>query len=306
MPRHITILFPGQGSQSIGMLKRYPKDILVSYEKNINHLLGYNLVDIINNGPIDELNKTSITQPAILLTSYLEFKNICQKLDIKPDILCGHSLGEYTALVASKSISLEDGITLVHKRGALMERCKKGTMCAILNVDIDIISKTCKYIENKFNTVVAPANINSPKQIVISGTTLGVNEAVNHLIDSGHKKCIKLSVSVASHSRLMDEISQNFKDELDKINFNEPIYKVIHNVDSKSSEDIYDLKEKLLNQLISPVLWTNIMNYINKFNGIVIECGPNKILTGIAKSNGIKNIFSTSSENFIDEIKEVL
>ena len=104
----------------------------------------------------------------------------------------------------------------------------------------------------------------------------------------------------------MDEISQNFKDELDKINFNEPIYKVIHNVDSKSSEDIYDLKEKLLNQLISPVLWTNIMNYINKFNGIVIECGPNKILTGIAKSNGIKNIFSTSSENFIDEIKEVL
>ena len=306
MPRHISILFPGQGSQCLGMLNSHSNDALHYLEKDINNMLGYNLVDVINNGPIDLLNKTSVTQPAILLTSFLEFKNILQKLDIKPNILCGHSLGEYTALVAANSISLEDAILLVQKRGILMEKCKKGSMCAILNVDKDIISKTCKQIENKFNTIVAPANINSPKQIVISGTTIGVNQVVKHLTQIGYKKCIKLNVSVASHSRLMDEISKDFRDELNEIDFNEPNCEVIHNVDNKSSSDIFDLKEKLLNQLTCPVQWTNTMNYIKKFNGIVIECGPNKILTGIAKSNGIKNIFSTSSKNFIDEIKEVL
>ena len=125
MPRHISILFPGQGSQSLGMLNHHSTDLLKSYEEEINNLLGFNIIDVINNGPIEDLNKTSITQPAILLASILDFKNISNKLGLIPDILCGHSLGEYSAMVAANAISLQEGLLLVHKRGKLMEKCQK-------------------------------------------------------------------------------------------------------------------------------------------------------------------------------------
>ena len=169
MPRHISILFPGQGSQSLGMLNNHSINLLNSYEKDITNMLGFNLLDIIENGPVEDLNRTSVTQPAILLSSILDFYHISKELDLKLNLLCGHSLGEYSALVAANSISLLEGISLVHKRGKLMEKCPKGAMCAVLNTDIKIIRDICVEVEKDINTIVAPANLNSPNQIVISG-----------------------------------------------------------------------------------------------------------------------------------------
>ena len=188
MPRHISILFPGQGSQSLGMLNHHSRDLLKSYEEEINNLLGFNIIDVINNGPIEDLNKTSITQPAILLASILDFKNISNKLGLIPDILCGHSLGEYSAMVAANAISLQEGLSLVHKRGKLMEKCPNGSMCAVLNVDLDVINEICSKVEDEIKTIVTPANLNSPKQIVVSGTEEGVDEVINRLKDCGYNK----------------------------------------------------------------------------------------------------------------------
>ena len=306
MPRHISILFPGQGSQSLGMLNHHSTDLLKSYEEEINNLLGFNIIDVINNGPIEDLNKTSITQPAILLASILDFKNISNKLGLIPDILCGHSLGEYSAMVAANAISLQEGLSLVHKRGKLMEKCPNGSMCAVLNVDLDVINEICSKVEDEIKTIVTPANLNSPKQIVVSGTEEGVDEVINRLKDCGYNKCIKLKVSVAAHSKVMSITLDQFENELNNINFSLPEYSIIQNVNNKIPKNIDNLKENLLNQLVMPVQWINTMKQIKKYDGIVIECGPNKVLSGLAKANGIENVYSTSSEDFFDKIKEEL
>ena len=306
MPRHISILFPGQGSQSLGMLNHHSTDLLKSYEEEVNNLLGFNIIDVINNGSIEDLNKTSITQPAILLASILDFKNISNKLGLIPDILCGHSLGEYSAMVAANAISLQEGLSLVHKRGKLMEKCPNGSMCAVLNVDLDVINEICSKVEDEIKTIVTPANLNSPKQIVVSGTEEGVDEVINRLKDCGYNKCIKLKVSVAAHSKVMSITLDQFENELNNINFSLPEYSIIQNVNNKIPNNIDNLKENLLSQLVMPVQWINTMKQIKKYDGIVIECGPNKVLSGLAKANGIENVYSTSSEDFFDKIKEEL
>ena len=306
MPRHISIIFPGQGSQALGMLNHLSSNDINPYKEIISNSLDIDLLDIISNGPEDELNKTSITQPAILLTSFIQFKELKKKYNINPDILCGHSLGEYTSLVASESLSLSDALSLVHKRGHLMEKCPQGSMCAVLNTDLDVISKICKRVEQETNNIVSPANLNSPKQTVISGTNEGVDLAIKYLKDNGHKKCIKLNVSVASHSKVMNSTIEEFKKELDKINISMPKSNIIQNVNNRAPKNIDDLKENLLNQLIYPVQWSNTMKSINKYNGIIIECGPSKVLSGIAKSNDINNVYSTSSETFMEDIKGIL
>tara|TARA_B100001769_G_C22010191_1_gene542864 strand:- start:108 stop:1028 length:921 start_codon:yes stop_codon:yes gene_type:complete len=306
MPRHISIIFPGQGSQSLGMLDHFSNKSIDEYKDTISNSLDIDLLNIISNGPKEELNKTSITQPAILLTSFIQFKELKKKFNINPNTICGHSLGEYTSLVASESLSLGDALSLVHKRGLLMERCVQGSMCAVLNTDLDVISKICKRVEQETNNIVSPANLNSPNQTVISGTNEGVDLAIKYLKDNGHKKCIKLTVSVASHSRVMSNTIGEFKKELDKINFSMPNCEIIQNVNNKSPKNIVDLKINLLNQLIHPVQWSNTMKSISNYNGIIIECGPNKVLSGIAKSNNINNVYSTSSERFMEDIKGIL
>ena len=306
MPRHISIIFPGQGSQSLGMLDQFSNKSIDEYKDTISNSLDIDLLNIISNGPKEELNKTSITQPAILLTSFIQFKELKKKFNINPSTICGHSLGEYTSLVASESLSLGDALSLVHKRGLLMERCVQGSMCAVLNTDLDVISKICNRVEQETNNIVSPANLNSPNQTVISGTNEGVDLAIKYLKDNGHKKCIKLTVSVASHSRVMSNTIGEFKKELDKINFSMPNCEIIQNVNNKSPKNIVDLKKNLLNQLIHPVQWSNTMKSISNYNGIIIECGPNKVLSGIAKSNNINNVYSTSSERFMEDIKGIL
>ena len=307
MPRHISIVFPGQGSQSLGMLDSLPSDLVNKYKDDVIEALNFDLIDLITNGSNDDLNKTSVTQPAVLLTSFLYYEYISELLDIKPELLCGHSLGEYTALLVGGTLRLKDALSLVHKRGLLMETAESGSMYAILNVDINLINEICLKISNETNSIVAPANINSPNQVVISGNAEAVNLVISNLKEQNHKKNIKLNVTVPSHCKLMSEPASKFTKVLDKVSLQLPKYKVIHNINSEIASSIEELKLYLINQLTHPVKWVDTMNYIKKFNGVIIECGPGKVLSGLAKGNNINdNVYSTSSSNFIEEIEKAI
>ena len=222
MPRHISLIFPGQGSQSLGMLNSFSEDELDNVTKISKEVLDIDIIDCIKNGPEVELNKTSITQPALLISSHLYFKKFLDLFDITPNLLAGHSLGEYSALLASNSIKIDDAISLVHKRGKCMENSQKGSMFAILNLDLNEINKICKAVEQETGQVISPANINSPNQVVIAGSDEAAMIAAYKCKEAGAKRCIQLKVSVASHCNLMDEAANIFKKELDEYKFNTP------------------------------------------------------------------------------------
>jgi len=241
-----------------------------------------------------------------VLQLHLYYKKFLDLFDITPNLLAGHSLGEYSALLASNSIKIDDAISLVHKRGKCMENSQKGSMFAILNLGLNEINQICKAVEQETGQVISPANINSPNQVVIAGSDEAATIAANKCKEAGAKRCIQLKVSVASHCNLMDEAASIFKKELDKCMFNMPKISVIHNVDAKIEEDIANIPKKLLDQLTLPVQWTKTMEYIKSFDGVVIECGPGKVLSGLAKTNGLDNILSMSSETFEDDLKGLL
>lgn len=306
MPRHITVAFPGQGSQFVGMLDHLPEGFINNFKDDIRESLEFDILDIIKNGSEEKLNKTSITQPAILLTSYLEYKFMLDKLNIEPDLLCGHSLGEYTALVAAQAITLRDALRVVHKRGLYMEESLSGSMFAILNTDMKIIDDCCQKASFKSNKIVSPANINSSKQVVIAGEDEAVELAIEYLKNNGAKKCIRLNVSVPSHCELMYEAAIKLSTILDEIKINNCEYELIHNLDAKKSNDFSSIKNKLILQLTKPVQWSDIMTHVKTKNGIFIECGPKNILSGLAKANDIDNIYTTSSSTFISDMGKIL
>ena len=305
MPRHITIAFPGQGSQYLGMLNDLPVNLINVFKDQVFEALDFDLIDIINNGPEENFNKTSVTQPAILLASFLEYKSITEKLHIEPDLVCGHSLGEYTALLAAESLTLQDALNLVNKRGSFMEDSPKGSMYAILNTDFELVEKCCLMATSELDKISAPANINSNNQVVISGDIDAVELSVKYLKERG-SKCVKLNVSVASHCKLMNKAAKNFKNILNDVYISDPKYNLINNFDAKLITNSSEIKEKLYKQLINPVQWVNIMKHVKDHDGIFIECGPKKVLSGLAKANDIDNIYSTSSVDFINEIKKIL
>ena len=228
------------------------------------------------------------------------------KLNIEPDLLCGHSLGEYTALVAAQALTLRDALRVVHKRGLYMEESLSGSMFAILNTDMKIIDDCCQKASSKSNKIVSPANINSSKQVVISGEDEAVELAIEYLKNNGAKKCIRLNVSVPSHCELMYEAATKLSTILDKIKINNCEYELIHNLDAKKSNDFSSIKNKLILQLTKPVQWSDIMTHVKTKNGIFIECGPKNILSGLAKANDIDNIYTTSSSTFISEMGKIL
>jgi [acyl-carrier-protein] S-malonyltransferase len=304
MPRHISLVFPGQGSQSVGMLNDFCHDDIASIKPALTEL-PFDLIDIIQNDPEDLLKKTSITQPALLATSYLHYKKFLSLTHTLPDIIAGHSLGEYSALVAADSIKLKDAISLVHKRGLFMESSEKGSMFAILNLDLSFVIDICNEVSIATGLVVSPANINSPNQIVIAGNEEAAVIAADRCKDKGAKRCIKLKVGAASHCMLMKAASESLLAELRSIHFNEPSIPIIHNYDASIESSSINLVDKLTSQLTYPVKWIDTMNLIKEFNGIVIECGPGKVLSGLAKANGLDNILSTSSNNFKEEFYEL-
>jgi len=304
MTRPISLLFPGQGSQATGMLSQ---DLISTYKDIIDeasNLTKIDFISLINNDPENCLNKTSFTQPALLLTSYLYFLKFKSIVNINPTYMAGHSLGEYSALVASDSIDFFDALELVHKRGLLMESAPKGLMAAIMGLELSNLKDICSSVQTQLESIVSCANLNSHSQTVIAGSELAVNRVCSIAKESGAKRAIVLNVSVASHCELMNEPASLFSDYLDKTNITIPSTNVIHNYSAETSRNESEIKKNLVNQLTSSVKWFETMDEIKKNDSIVIECGPGKVLQGLAKSNGISDILSITTDDFESKLKD--
>jgi len=305
MPRHISLLFPGQGSQSLGMLSSFNSEDLDFISSASKETLSFDLLDLIQSGPDDKLNQTSFTQPALLATSYLYYKKFLSITELTPNIMAGHSLGEYSALVASGSIDFRTALNLVYKRGLFMEKSDVGSMFAILNLNIETIYSICDEVRDTLDEIVAPANINSANQVVIAGSHEAVALAAKKCKVAGAKRTIQLKVSVASHCNLMQSASILLSEEMKNIKFNNPTIPIIHNVDALEGNNDDDIAQKLTDQLIKPVQWLKTMEKINMLDGIVVECGPGRVLSGLAKTNGLSNILTMSSDNFKDNFNNI-
>lgn len=269
-------VFPGQGSQSIGMGNELPNQEI--FDK-ANEILGFNLKKLCSDGPDESLKATQNAQPAILTVSYMQY--LLQ--EDKPDLVAGHSLGEYSALVAAGVIKFEDAVKLVNIRGKLMEEAVprgKGAMAAILGMSVEDI----KSVFNEVGGEIQVANYNCPGQIVISGETEAINKCCQYITKNLSKKAIPLAVSGPFHSTLMKPAADKFAEYLDEIELNEPKIPVIMNVTADYLKSASDVKELLIKQLFSSVLWQqSIEKMINEGADDFIEVGPGKVLSGLIK-----------------------
>lgn len=303
MSKHISVVFPGQGSQSQGMTDIFSPDEI----NNIGYInpFDFDLLDIINHDE-EKLNKSYYTQPALVLTSLLYYQRLKNILPNQPNILAGHSLGEYSALVASNAIDLHSALKLVYKRGKFMSESKNGSMMAVMGATLENILNVCDQINKEENENISAANLNSPNQIVLGGLESSVDIAAIKLKELGAKRCIKLKVATASHCKLLDDASKKLENELNLTEFIEPEIDVIQNINASISLDTIHIKQNLVNQLTNPVQWIDTMNQINQHQGIIIECGPGKVLSGLAKANGCENILTMSSPSFEDDLRNML
>ncbi|HEV2613279.1 MAG TPA: ACP S-malonyltransferase [Gammaproteobacteria bacterium] len=300
MTKKIAVVFPGQGSQSIGMLNKfmliYP-DIISDVFNTASEILKYNLLNIITDGPVEKLNQTEITQPALLTASVALWKLWQTKSDINPVVLAGHSLGEYSALVCSGVLRFEDAVMCVANRGKYMQEAVpegKGAMAAIIGLSSEVIDEICQ--KSSQGQVVSAANINSPGQIVIAGDVDAVERVMAAAKQSGAKLIKKLDVSVPSHCALMNSAADKLKILLESIAFHQPKIPVIQNTTASATNSIADIKSALFQQLSQPVRWVeSVENMVRDFvPDIIIECGPGKVLAGLNKR--IVNIPTISIE----------
>ena len=304
----VAIVFPGQGSQHLNMLSQGAiLDIASSSEYShlvelCSDLVSLDFIDLVENGPEDSLNKTSITQPILLLTSFFHYQNLVNQTSVDPLIFAGHSLGEYSALVAANSLGIEDGLKLVRKRGLLMEEAPSGSMAAILGLDFLSIEEICEQVSIDQSMQVQCANLNSPSQTVISGAIEAVAKAQELCLVAGAKRAITLKVSIASHSPLMESIQDEYHAFLSTIELKVPNVSVLHNVNNSICAIPDEIKNLLVQQLYSPVQWVNICKEISALCLPVIECGPSKVLGGLFKANGVNDYFSTADSNFYEKI----
>jgi [acyl-carrier-protein] S-malonyltransferase len=302
------LAFPGQGSQRLSMLSDGGiSDLALSQEFShalecCSDLISHDAFKLIEEGPEELLNQTSITQPLLVLCSYLHFNKLINSINVTPAYLAGHSLGEYSALVAGNSITIIEALKLVRKRGELMELAPNGSMSAIMGLEKDIVAEICATASHGPDSHVQCANLNSPMQTVISGHDDAVERAQVLCSSKGAKRSIKLKVSIASHSMLMQDAANEFQQSLNDIEFNMPDTKIIHNVSVDSVSLPQDIPALLVSQLHSPVRWVETCNFIATKNLPIIECGPGKVLSGLFKANKLENYFSSSDIEFYEKI----
>jgi [acyl-carrier-protein] S-malonyltransferase len=276
-------VFPGQGAQFVGMGKdlydKYPKAKEL-FEK-ANSILGFRITDLMFSGTDEDLKQTKVTQPAIFLHSTILASVL--NGNFKPEMVAGHSLGEFSALVANKTLSLEDGLILVSKRAIAMQKaCEKtpSTMAAIIGAEDKVVEEVCASIIE----VVVPANYNSPGQIVISGSNEGIDKAIEELKNKGVRRAIKLSVGGAFHSPLMEPARLELEEAIRSTIFSKPVCPVYQNVNAKPSSDPETIKANLVAQLTSPVRWTqSVINMIADGATSFTEVGPGSVLQGLVK-----------------------
>ena len=284
---NLAIVFPGQGSQHVGMMNNIiSSDPEIQKKFNTaSEILGYNILDVISEGPKEKLNQTEITQPAILLTSYALWLVWKKKSKLTPTVLAGHSLGEYTALLCAGVISFEEAVSLVSERGKSMQRSVPsdvGAMAAILGLNDNVLEKICT--DTSKDEIVSVANYNSPGQIVISGHKNAVEAVINMAKEAGAKKSILLPVSVPSHCMLMKKAADEFSQLLSNITFKDPEIPILQNVDAKIKMRADEIKPILVEQLYKPVRWVDSIKEINLLGVTkIIECGPGKVLCGLIK-----------------------
>lgn len=290
-------VFPGQGSQSVGMFADFmDNEIVAKTYEEANAALGYDLKDITLNGPESELNKTEVTQPAILTASVAAYR-VLEAKGFKPAAVAGHSLGEYSALVAAGVISFADAVKLVRLRGKAMQEAVPagvGAMAAVLGLEDQVIVDVCNEVSTE-NDKVWAANFNTPGQVVISGNKGAVDRALEQFTAKGAKRVVPLAVSAPSHCPLMQKAANALKEELSKIQINDASIPVYVNVLAKPLTKKEEIIDALVKQLTMPVRWVETVNQL-KEDGVeaLIEVGPNKVLCGlnrrIDKTLGSANI----------------
>jgi len=275
-------VFPGQGAQFPGMgkdLYENSAEAKALFEK-ANDILGFNITDIMFEGEVDDLKQTKVTQPAIFLHSVLLAKTL---EDFAPDMVAGHSLGEFSALVANGTLNFEDGLKLVAQRAMAMQKAceiEPSTMAAIVGLEDDVVEAVCAEIDD----VVVPANYNCPGQLVISGSEAGIDKACEILTEKGAKRALKLVVGGAFHSPFMEPAREELAAAIEATTFNTPVCPVYQNVDAKPVSDPAVIKENLIAQLTAPVKWTQIVqNMITDGATSFTEVGPGKVLQGLVK-----------------------
>jgi [acyl-carrier-protein] S-malonyltransferase len=280
-------VFPGQGSQSVGMLAELAElhPIVRETFHEAADGAGVDLWALSQAGPEEQLNRTEYTQPALLAAGVAVWRAWLQQGGPKPSVLAGHSLGEYSALVAAEAISLRDAAHLVRIRGQLMQDAAPtgtGAMAAVLGADDALVQRICEQASE--SQVVVPANFNSPGQIVIGGDAAAVDRALALLAQAGVRKAVKLAVSVPSHTPLMREAGNRLSETMAGLAWNAPAIPVVQNVDAEVHDGVQAIRDALVRQLYLPVQWTACMQALAA-RGVtrIAECGPGKVLAGLAK-----------------------
>ena len=286
MQNNLAFVFPGQGSQSLAMLADFAEnEVVQSTFAEASAALGYNLWHLVQQGPVEKLNQTNFTQPALLTASVAIWRVWHANSSTTPKLLAGHSLGEYSALVCAGVLSLADAVKLVEKRGEFMQASVPegvGAMAAIIGLDDKIIIDACAKAAN--DQVVSAVNFNSPGQVVIAGHKAAVERAGILCKAAGAKRVLPLPVSVPSHCALMKDAAEKLAEEFNNVSFNEPTIPVVNNVDVATENSVEAIKIALIKQLYSPVRWTETIQYLAQQGiEIAIEAGPGKVLQGLLK-----------------------
>ena len=310
--KKFAMVFPGQGSQTVGMLAELAGDYPIVQEtfKQASEVLGYDLWQLVQEGPAEELNKTWQTQPALLTASVAVYRVWQQKYPaLKPEVMAGHSLGEYSALVCAGVLDFQDAVKLVELRGKLMQQAVPegtGAMYAIIGLDNDAIINACKQAEQ--GKVVSAVNFNSPGQVVIAGAKAAVERAAALCKEAGAKRALPLAVSVPSHCALMKPAADQLSVSLESITLKEAGVSVLNNVDVKNEIEADAIRNALVRQLYSPVRWTETVEKMAQ-NGVevLVEVGPGKVLNGLTKRivDSLQAV-SVNDVKSLDSVEEVL
>lgn len=288
-------VFPGQGSQFVGMGKDLYDNSALAKElfDRANKILGFDITSLMFSGTDDDLKQTKVTQPAVFLHSVIMAKVLGDKF--KPDMTAGHSLGEFSALVAAGALSFDDGLTLVSKRAQAMQKAcelNPSTMAAIIGMEDAVIEQVCSEIEG-----IVPANYNCPGQLVISGTNEGIDKAIARFTEMGAKRALKLSVSGGFHSPMMEPARAELEKAINEVSFSAPVCPVYQNVTASPVTDPAEIKKNLVAQLTSPVRWTQTMQNMIA-NGLteIVEVGPGAVLQGLMRKIN-REILATAAQN---------